>query len=67
VVNPYPSQIPKAPGKPQVVRVTPQDTSGLGVAADGNEVGVDRSLSFSSYPRDRRFVDVFNTGFLPFD
>ncbi len=67
IVNPYPSQIPKAPGRPQVVRVTAQETSGLGVAAEGNEVGVERPLAFSSYPRDRRFVDVFNTGFLPFE
>ncbi|MCO1580400.1 glycosyl hydrolase 115 family protein [Crossiella sp. SN42] len=66
VVNPYPSQIPQAPGRPAVVRVTPQQTSGLGVAAEGNETGAARPLSFSSYPRDRRFVDVFNTGFRSF-
>ncbi|MGP3981690.1 glycosyl hydrolase 115 family protein [Streptomyces sp. KR80] len=66
VVNPYPSEIPKAPGRPNVVRVRPQNTSGLGVAAEGNETGASRPLSFSSYPRDRRFVDVFNTGFLSF-
>ncbi|MEU4449464.1 glycosyl hydrolase 115 family protein [Actinosynnema sp. NPDC050801] len=66
VVNPYPSQIPKAPGRPTVVRKTSQDVSGLGVAAEGNETGTARPLSFSSYPRDRRFVDVFNTGFRSF-
>lgn len=66
-VNPYPSQIPKAPGRPTVTRVTRQETSGLGVAAEGNETGAGRPLSFSSYTRDRRFVDVFNTGFLPLD
>jgi hypothetical protein len=64
IVNPYPSQIPKAPGRPSVVRVARQDTSGLGVAAEGNETGAERALSFSSYTRDRRFADVFNTGFL---
>lgn len=47
-----------------MVRVAVRDTAGLGVAAEGNDVGADRPLSFSSYPRDRRFVDVFNTGFL---
>lgn len=66
-INPYPSQIPKAPGRPTVTRVTRQETSGLGVAAEGNETGTGRPLSFSSYTRDRRFVDVFNTGFLPLD
>jgi hypothetical protein len=66
-INPYPSQIPKAPGRPAVTRVTRQETSGLGVAAEGNETGAARPLSFSSYTRDRRFVDVFNTGFLPLD
>ncbi|MFF7277175.1 glycosyl hydrolase 115 family protein [Streptomyces griseorubiginosus] len=66
-VNPYPSQIPKAPGRPAVTRVARQETSGLGVAAEGNETGAGRPLSFSSYTRDRRFVDVFNTGFLPVD
>ncbi|MGW0421303.1 glycosyl hydrolase 115 family protein [Streptomyces sp. NPDC003015] len=66
-VNPYPSQIPKAPGRPAVSRVTRQETSGLGVAAEGNETGAARPLSFSSYTRDRRFVDVFNTGFLPLE
>ncbi|MFF5982632.1 glycosyl hydrolase 115 family protein [Streptomyces olindensis] len=65
IVNPYPSQIPKAPGRPSVARVPRQETSGLGLAAEGNETGADRPLSFSSYTRDRRFVDVFNTGFLP--
>ncbi|KDN77389.1 hypothetical protein DF19_12670 [Streptomyces olindensis] len=65
VVNPYPSQIPKAPGRPSVTRVPRQETSGLGLAAEGNETGAERPLSFSSYTRDRRFVDVFNTGFLP--
>ncbi|MEU6911746.1 glycosyl hydrolase 115 family protein [Streptomyces olindensis] len=65
IVNPYPSQIPKAPGRPSVTRVPRQETSGLGLAAEGNETGADRPLSFSSYTRDRRFVDVFNTGFLP--
>ncbi|MFJ8533898.1 glycosyl hydrolase 115 family protein [Streptomyces sp. NPDC093591] len=67
IVNPYPSQIPKAPGRPPVTRVARQATSGLGVAAEGNETGADRPLSFSSYTRDRRFLDVFNTGFLPLD
>jgi hypothetical protein len=67
IVNPYPSQIPKAPGRPSVTRVTRQETSGLGVTSEGNETGTDRPLSFSSYTRDRRFVDVFNTGFLPLD
>ncbi|WP_461077846.1 glycosyl hydrolase 115 family protein [Streptomyces deserti] len=67
IVNPYPSQIPKAPGRPSVTRVPRQETSGLGVAAEGNETGADRPLSFSSYTRDRRFVDVFNTGFLPLE
>ncbi|KOU61540.1 hypothetical protein ADK57_27465 [Streptomyces sp. MMG1533] len=67
IVNPYPSQIPKAPGRPAVTRVARQETSGLGVAAEGNETGADRPLSFSSYTRDRRFVDVFNTGFLDVD
>lgn len=66
-INPYPSQIPKAPGRPTVTRVTRQETSGLGVAAEGNETGAGRPLSFSSYTRDRRFVDVLNTGFLPLD
>ncbi|MER7564814.1 glycosyl hydrolase 115 family protein [Streptomyces sp. NPDC097941] len=66
-INPYPSQIPKAPGRPAVTRVTRQETSGLGVAAEGNETGAARPLSFSSYTRDRRFVDVFNTGFLPLE
>ncbi|MEU6251512.1 glycosyl hydrolase 115 family protein [Streptomyces sp. NPDC047043] len=63
-INPYPSQIPKAPGRPSVTRVTRQDTSGLGVAAEGNETGAERPLIFSSCTRDRRFFDVFNTGFL---
>ncbi|MDX5567674.1 glycosyl hydrolase 115 family protein [Streptomyces sp. ID05-04B] len=63
-INPYPSQIPKAPGRPAVTRVTRRETSGLGIAAEGNEVGAARPLSFSSATRDRRFVDVFNTGFL---
>jgi hypothetical protein len=67
IVNPYPSQIPKAPGRPSVVRVPRQDTSGLGVAAEGNEIGTDRPLSFFSCTRDHRFVDVFNTGFLSFE
>ncbi|MFI9587572.1 glycosyl hydrolase 115 family protein [Streptomyces sp. NPDC052236] len=67
IVNPYPSQIPKAPGRPTVTRVARQETSGLGVAAEGNEIGADRPLSFSSSTGDRRFVDVFNTGFLSFD
>jgi hypothetical protein len=67
IVNPYPSQIPKAPGRPAVTRVARQDTSALGVAAEGNETGAGRPLSFSSYTRDRRFVDVFNTGFLSVD
>ena len=35
------------------------------MAAEGNETGAARPLSFSSYTRDHRFVDVFNTGFLP--
>ncbi|MEU1178595.1 glycosyl hydrolase 115 family protein [Streptomyces sp. NPDC005820] len=64
-INPYPSQIPKAPGRPAVTRVPRQETSGLGVASEGNETGTDRPLSFSSVTRGRRFVDVFNTGFLP--
>ncbi|GKQ33862.1 glycosyl hydrolase 115 family protein [Streptomyces sp. A012304] len=67
IVNPYPSQIPKAPGRPTVTRIARQETSGLGVAAEGNETGSARPLSFSSWTRDRRFVDVFNTGFLPVD
>ncbi|CAM5268954.1 hypothetical protein SAURM35S_05630 [Streptomyces aurantiogriseus] len=67
IVNPYPSQIPKAPGRPTVTRLPRQETSGLGVAAEGNETGTARPLSFSSYSRDRRFVDVFNTGFLAVD
>ncbi|MFF7451641.1 MULTISPECIES: glycosyl hydrolase 115 family protein [unclassified Streptomyces] len=67
IVNPYPSQIPKAPGRPGVTRVARRETSGLGVAAEGNETGAARALAFSSYTRDRRFVDVFNTGFLPLD
>ncbi|WP_307679955.1 glycosyl hydrolase 115 family protein [Streptomyces sp. V4I2] len=67
IVNPYPSQIPKAPGRPAVTRVARQETSGLGVAAEGNDTGAARPLSFSSYTRDRRFVDVFNTGFLSVD
>lgn len=67
IVNPYPSQIPKAPGRPAVTRLPRQETSGLGVAAEGNETGTARPLSFSSSTRDRRFVDVFNTGFLPLD
>jgi hypothetical protein len=67
IVNPYPSEIPQAPGRPEVTRVARQTTSGLGVAAEGNESGADRPLSFSSYNRDRRFVDVFNTGFLALD
>lgn len=66
-INPYPSQIPKAPGRPTVTRVPRTETSGLGVAAEGNETGVARPLLFSSYTRDRRFVDVFNTGFLTLD
>ncbi|MFJ9154105.1 glycosyl hydrolase 115 family protein [Streptomyces sp. NPDC102270] len=66
-INPYPSQIPKAPGRPAVTRVTRQETTGLGVAAEGNETGAARPLSFSSYTRERRFVDVFNTGFLPLE
>ncbi|MFE7652984.1 glycosyl hydrolase 115 family protein [Streptomyces bottropensis] len=67
IVNPYPSEIPKAPGRPSVTRVARKETSGLGVAAEGNETGSGWPLSFSSYTRDRRFVDVFNTGFLPLD
>ncbi|MGC9540595.1 glycosyl hydrolase 115 family protein [Streptomyces sp. UG1] len=67
IVNPYPSQIPKAPGRPPVTRLARQETSGLGVAAEGNETGADRPLPFSSYTQDRRFLDVFNTGFLPLD
>ncbi|NEC85534.1 glycosyl hydrolase 115 family protein [Streptomyces sp. SID12501] len=64
IVNPYPSQIPKAPGRPAVSRVARQETSGLGVASEGNETGTARPLSFFSGTRDRRFLDVFNTGFL---
>ncbi|GAV37494.1 glycosyl hydrolase 115 family protein [Streptomyces acidiscabies] len=67
IVNPYPSQIPKAPGRPAVTRVARQETSGLGVASEGNDVGTVRALSFDSCDRGRRFVDVFNTGFLPVD
>ncbi|WAU86502.1 glycosyl hydrolase 115 family protein [Streptomyces sp. Qhu-G9] len=67
IVNPYPSQIPKAPGRPTVTRVAVKDTSGAGVAAEGNETGSERPLSFTSYTRDRRFFDVFNTGFLALD
>ncbi|PNG19835.1 glycosyl hydrolase 115 family protein [Streptomyces cahuitamycinicus] len=67
IVNPYPSEIPKAPGRPAVTRIPRQETSGLGLAAEGNETGAGRPLSFSSYTRDRRFVDVFNTGFLPLE
>jgi hypothetical protein len=67
IVNPYPSEIPKAPGRPAVTRLPRQETSGLGLASEGNETGADRPLSFSSYTRDRRFVDVFNTGFLPLE
>ena len=67
IVNPYPSQIPKAPGRPAVTRVARRETAGLGVAAEGNETGAARPLLFSSALRDRRFVDVFNTGFLPLD
>ncbi|MDX3117382.1 glycosyl hydrolase 115 family protein [Streptomyces scabiei] len=63
-INPYPAQIPKAPGRPAVTRIARQQTSGLGIAAEGNETGAQRPLSFSSAVRDRRFVDVFNTGFL---
>ncbi|MFJ4817847.1 glycosyl hydrolase 115 family protein [Streptomyces sp. NPDC088801] len=67
IVNPYPSEIPKAPGRPAVTRIPRQETSGLDLAAEGNETGAGRPLSFSSYTRDRRFVDVFNTGFLPLE
>ncbi|WP_319250791.1 glycosyl hydrolase 115 family protein [Streptomyces sp. ID05-39B] len=63
IVNPYPSQIPKAPGRPSVVTVPAADTAGLGVAAEGNANGAEKPLTFSSYTRDVRFVDVFNTGF----
>ncbi|MET8163224.1 glycosyl hydrolase 115 family protein [Streptomyces sp. NPDC005329] len=66
-VNPYPSQIPKAPGRPAVTRVARRETSGLGVASEGNELGAQRPLAFSAATRDRRFVDVFNTGFLAVD
>lgn len=66
-VNPYPSQIPKAPGRPAVTRIPRQETSGLGVASEGNEIGTQRPLAFSAATRDRRFVDVFNTGFLAVD
>ncbi|MFD7935764.1 glycosyl hydrolase 115 family protein [Streptomyces sp. NPDC059755] len=66
-VNPYPSQIPKAPGRPAVTRIPRQETSGLGVASEGNEIGTQRPLAFSAATRDRRFVDVFNTGFLALD
>ncbi|MER7895103.1 glycosyl hydrolase 115 family protein [Streptomyces sp. NPDC096046] len=67
IVNPYPSEIPKAPGRPAVTRIPRRETAGLGLASEGNETGTDRPLSFSSYTRDRRFVDVFNTGFVPFE
>jgi hypothetical protein len=63
IVNPYPQVIPKAPRVPAVTRLTTTNTVGLGVASEGNETGVARPLSFSSYTRDRRFIDVFNTGF----
>ncbi|MGW7132346.1 glycosyl hydrolase 115 family protein [Streptomyces bobili] len=63
IVNPYPSQIPKAPGRPSVVTVPAADTAGLGVAAEGNANGAEKPLRFSSYTRDVRFVDLFNTGF----
>lgn len=66
-INPYPSQIPKAPGRPAVTRIPRQETSGLGVASEGNEIGTQRPLAFSAVTRDRRFVDVFNTGFLAVD
>ncbi|QNP76207.1 glycosyl hydrolase 115 family protein [Streptomyces roseirectus] len=67
IVNPYPSQIPKAPGRPAVTRVARQETSGLGVAAEGNDVGTARPLSFDRADRGRRFVEVFTTGFLPLE
>ncbi|MEN3308359.1 MAG: hypothetical protein V7603_4561 [Micromonosporaceae bacterium] len=63
IVNPYPHVIPKAPRVPAVTRLTATDVAGLGVAAEGNETGVARPLSFSSYTRGRRFVDIFTTGF----
>jgi hypothetical protein len=67
IINPYPDDIPQAPGLPSVSRVDEEATSGLGVAAEGNEAGADQPLSFSSYTRLRRFVDVYNTGFVAFD
>ncbi|WP_241265615.1 glycosyl hydrolase 115 family protein [Streptomyces boncukensis] len=66
IVNPYPTEIPKAPGRPEVSRVERSTASGLGLAAEGNEAGADRPLLFSSYTRDRRFIDVYNTGFAEF-
>lgn len=63
IINPYPSNVPKAPKVPAVTRVAATSTVGLGVAAEGNETGVALPLSFSSYTRGQRFVDVFNTGF----
>ncbi|HET6708440.1 glycosyl hydrolase 115 family protein [Amycolatopsis sp.] len=65
IINPYPANVPKAPRVPAVTRRTPTNAVGLGVAAEGNETGVARPLTFSSYPRNRRFIDVFNTGFAP--
>lgn len=63
IINPYPSNVPKAPKVPAVTRVAVTSAVGLGVAAEGNETGVAMPLSFSSYTRGQRFVDVFNTGF----
>ncbi len=65
IINPYPSNVPKAPRVPAVTRRTRTSAVGLGVAAEGNETGVSRRLSFSSYTRSRRFIDIFNTGFAP--
>ena len=63
IVNPYPANVPKAPRVPAVTRRTRTNAVGLGVASEGNDTGVARRLSFSSYTRTRRFIDVFNTGY----
>ncbi|HEX8631909.1 MAG TPA: glycosyl hydrolase 115 family protein [Catenuloplanes sp.] len=63
IINAYPAKVPKAPKVTGLTRRTVTSTVGLGVASEGNETGVTRPLSFSSYTRGRRFIDVFNTGF----
>ena len=65
VMNAYPAKVPKAPRVPAVTRRTRTSAVGLGVAAEGNDTGVARRLSFSSYTRSRRFIDIFNTEFAP--